>query len=383
MPKNKHRIDVREDRAPRVSFEEPEEALEVHPIAEVKKRVRVGDDFGVTKAGIVFRFNDGDEKTLILKEIPAETGKKPQTQAMLEETLLIETLAASPQDSVTYYAFAEDNYPGTPRRTETDLRYIDIRPFKRDYKLADPAAGVPGEPDELATLEELIARQRFNLNRAHRLAKHKAGDKVEGEDPLKVAGFEETLLGMTREFTEGIEALADEKVETMHKAESAMVAAVDALDRSKNAEAAIAMSEAQRNLVAARRELINIIGLKPMAAAAMRSFDRKQAQKIRKPKNKDEEADQVAAELEALAQDEEFVYATIVAASEEGQDAKAPEGEAAEAEEPSKDQPKKDAEEKKDAETKKDSDAKGQPRRERRTQEPRRAEGQPRTARRG
>ena len=51
--------------------------------------------------------------------------------------LLLEKLAASPTDSLTYYAFAEDNYPAGPRRTETDLRYIDIRPFKREYKLGE------------------------------------------------------------------------------------------------------------------------------------------------------------------------------------------------------------------------------------------------------
>jgi hypothetical protein len=41
----------------------------------------------------------------------------------------------TPQQSVTYYAFAEDNYPGGSRRTETDLRFVDIRPFKRIYKV--------------------------------------------------------------------------------------------------------------------------------------------------------------------------------------------------------------------------------------------------------
>ena len=81
LPKNKYRIDVREDRAPRVVFDEPDEALEVHPIAEVRHRARVDDDFGLTRAGIVFRFNDGEEKTLILKDFPLAKGKKPKTSA--------------------------------------------------------------------------------------------------------------------------------------------------------------------------------------------------------------------------------------------------------------------------------------------------------------
>lgn len=349
LPKNKHRIDVREDRAPRVAFEEPEEALEVHPVAEVKKRVRVGDDFGVTRAGIVFRFNDGEEKALILRDLAAEEGKKPRTAATLEETLLMETLAASPQDSVTYYAFAEDNFPAGPRRTETDLRYIDIRPFKRDYRLADPLGGAPGDPDELATLEELIARQRFNLNRAHRLARHKPTDKVDAEDPLKIAGFEETLLSITREFTEGIERIVGAPVEPLHRAEEAMLASVEALDRGRNAEAPPAMSEALKNLVAARRELVFVIGQDSAAARAMRNFDRKQAQKIRKPKGKDEEAEMVAAEIEELAQDEDFVYATIAAAMQGGEDGKGEKGQKSEEAEEAKDAEPKDSPEGKDA----------------------------------
>ena len=326
LPAKTHRIHVREDRAPRVAFEEPEEALEVHPVAEVLKRVRIGDDFGVTRAGIVFRFNDGEEQTLTSADLSTKAGEKPRTTATLEETLLMETLAASPRDSVTYYAFAEDNFPGSPRRTETDLRFIDIRPFKRDYKLADPDGGIPGEPDELATLEELIARQRFNLNRANRLSRRREKDKGFGEDPLKIAGFEEALLSMTREFTAGIENIVDAPVEALHSAEAAMLAAIEALDRGRNDEAPLAMSEAQKSLVAARRELFFMIGADPSAAMAMRNFDRKQAQKIRKPKDKDQEAEQIADEIEELAREEDFVYATIASADVRGSNNEAPEG---------------------------------------------------------
>ena len=311
LPKNKYRIDVRQDRAPRVVFDEPDEALEVHPIAEVRHRARVVDDFGLSRAGIVFRFNDGDEKTLIFKDFPVAKGQKPKTSATLEEMLLLETLNATPLDSVTYYAFAEDNYPGIPRRTETDLRYIDLRVFKREYKLAEPGSG-DGDPQELIALDELIARQRVNLNRANRFVKHKPTDRTEADDPLKIAGFEETLLNLTKDFTEGVERLADARVDSLHKALDAMQASIDSLDRGRNAEVPPAMAEALKHLVAARRDLQFLIGnSNPALAAAMRAFDRRQAQKIRKPKGKDEEAEEIADRLEELAKEEDFVYATI------------------------------------------------------------------------
>jgi hypothetical protein len=164
---------------------------------------------------------------------------------------------------------------------------------------------------ELTSLDELIARQRINLNRANRLARHKPTDRTEADDPLKIAGFEETLFNLTKEFTEGIEALADARVDSLHKALDAMQASVDALDRSRNAEAPPAMAEALKHLVAARRDLVFLIASNPALAARMRSFDRKQAQKIRKPKSKDQEAEEIADRLEELAQEEDLVYATI------------------------------------------------------------------------
>ncbi len=344
LPKKKYRIDVREDRAPRVAFDEPDEALEVHPIAEVRHRARVDDDFGLTRAGIVFRFNDGEEKALISKDYPTTPGRKPKVSDRLEEILLLETLAATPQDCVTYYAFAEDNFPGTPRRTETDLRYIDLRAFKREYKLAEPGSG-DGDPQELIVLDELIARQRVNLNRATRLAKRRPTDRTEADDPLKIAGFEEALLTLTKEFTEGVEALADARVEALHKAIDAMQASMDALDRSRNADAPPAMAEAHRQLVAARRELATLIGEDSPLAARLRAFDRRQAQKIRKPKTKDEEAEEIAERLEALAAEEDFVYATLAANPGGTEPAPQPSPEAKEGEkaEP-KDAPKKEGE---------------------------------------
>ena len=324
LPKKSYKIDVLEDRPPRVAFEQPDEALEVHPVAEILNRVRVGDDFGLTKAGIVFQFNAGDDQTLVVRDFKSGPAKSPTTAA-LEEMMLLEKLAASPTDSLTYYAFAEDNYPAGARRTETELRYIDIRPFKREYKVGDSPSGMEGT-DEFASLAELIARQRFNLNRAIRLAKHKPSDKTIADDPLKIAGFEETLAGLTREFTEGVEGIVGQRIEPLHAAEESMLGAIAALDHGQNARAPAHMSLALRHLIEARDTIRVAIGQDPAAARTMRNFDRMQAQKIRKPKKDEEEAEEIAEELEKLAEDEDFVYATLAAISMEQEKGQTKEG---------------------------------------------------------
>ena len=269
----------------------------------------MADDFGLARAGIVFQFNAGDEQTLVARNFKSEPGKS-QTTSALQEMLLLEKLSASPTDSLSYYAFAEDNYPAGARRTETELRYLDIRPFKREYKLAESADGME-EAEELTSLAELIARQRFNLNRANRLAKRKPFDKTIALDPIQIAGFEETLVGLTREFTEGVEGIVGQRIEPLHAAEEAMLGSIAALDHGQNAQAPPHMLVAVRHLVAARDTLRVLIAQDPAVARAMRGFDRSQRQKIRKPKKETEEAEEIVEQLEMLAQDEDFVYATL------------------------------------------------------------------------
>ena len=327
VPKNGYRIDVHEDRAPRVGFDEPDEALEVHPVAEVRNRVRVGDDFGLSKAGIVFRLNDGEEQTLLLKEFANGPDDKPTTAATIEEMLLVEKLKATPTDSILYYAFAEDNHPSGAKRTETDLRYLDIRPFKREYKSPD---GEPGDDNggQSTALSELIARQRFNLSRASRHAHRRPNDRSPTEDPLKIATFEEMLVGLVRDFTEGIEGIVGERVEPLHQAEEAMLASIEALDRGRTNDPPNRMAEALRHLIEVRRTFQVLVAGGGKAARAARAFDRTQTQKIRKPKGKNEEAEAVADELEQLAREEDFVYATLSGLKMDGDPAQpAPSGE--------------------------------------------------------
>jgi hypothetical protein len=342
LPENRYKIEVIEDRPPRVAFEEPDEALEVHPVSEVSNRVRVADDFGLTRAGIVFQFGSGDEQTLTVRDFVKEPAKS-RTTAALQEMLLLEKLAASPRDAVTYYAYAEDNDPSGPKRTETELRYIDIRPFKREYKLGQTPDEM-GVPDDLVSLNELIARQRYNLNRATRLARHKRGDRSVVDDPLKIAGFEEVLVEMTRSLTEGVEGIVGQRIEPLHQAEESMLAAVSALDHGQLEPAPRHMADALKHLIESRDTVRVAIAEDPSKSSELRSFDRMQAQKIRKPKKDQEEAEELADEVEKLAQDEDFVYATLAGImTQQGEGQSKGESDGENAEKPQiRDEPKKD-----------------------------------------
>lgn len=328
LAENKHRLRARLDEAPQVWFESPAEALEVHTLAEVLMRVRVSDDFGLSRAGIMFEVNNEEEYPLLAEDFAAaaeelETAGEltPQTRAALEKVLPLEHFELTQQDSVTYYAFAEDIRPGSPQRTESDLRFIDIRPFRRQYRLIDPMAGAGTQGPQLKTLEELIARQRYALNRAIRLSRvfeHAGQVDLSAVDSL--TKFEGELAQSTRELAEGLEARGIDETELLYQAETSMLAAADSLAAGKYDTATLQMRDALKDLIEGRNRLQIFIFKNPDRAllAQLRLFDRLQRQKLRRPKTDEEEAQQLVERLKELADTEDFVYATLAAAGPNG-----------------------------------------------------------------
>lgn len=134
------RIRVQPDAKPTIRFVKPPEELEVTPTTEITLAVDAGDDFGIQKLGVLCKVAGGETKTLWEKEFPSPE-KKPQ-ELQVEPVLFLENHELTFQDAVTYYAFVEDNYPGgEPRRAMTELRFIDIRPFKREYQVMKSSGG--------------------------------------------------------------------------------------------------------------------------------------------------------------------------------------------------------------------------------------------------
>jgi hypothetical protein len=321
LPENKYRIRVRQDQPPQVSFESPDEKIEVHTLAELLMRIRVRDDYGLSKAGVVFQINNEQEVPLIAEdfatvaaaadELAANGRVSPTTQAALEKVLPLEYFELTQKDSVMYFAYAEDNRPEKPQRSETDMRFIDIRPFKRTYTVIDPDPmnGMGGGPG-LKTLEELIQRQRYGLNRTMQIEKHAAVGRP--PDAVSLEGlmtFETELAGNVRDTGENLQSRGFDDVELFFQAEAAMLAAVDSLSVGKWENATLQMRDALKALIEARNLINLFIRKNPTAAqlAEMRFLDRLMAQKIRRPKTDKEEARELIRRLEQLIGEEAAV----------------------------------------------------------------------------
>ena len=289
-------------------------------------RIRAWDDYGLSKAGVVFQVNNEQEVPLIVQNFPIVSAAARElettgtvslvTRANLEKILPLEFFELTQKDSVMYFAFAEDNRPDRAQRAETDMRFIDIRPFKRTYQVLDPDPGTAmGMPSGLKSLEELIKRQRYALNRTLQIEKRAvAGQTPDASTLNQLTQFETELAQSTRDTAQGLEARGFDDTELLHQAEAAMLQAVDSLSVAKWENATLQMRDALKALIEQRDRTQEFILKNPSAAqlAALRAFDRQQAQKLRRPKSDKEEAKELIRRLEELISQEDGVVDALM-----------------------------------------------------------------------
>ena len=276
------RIKVRPDEKPTVRFIRPDESLGVTPITEVPIQVEARDDFGVTRVRICYKIGDGPEDTLHF----ADYTDQPVTAEGLA-TLYLEKHTLTYNDGIAYYAFVEDNYPGGPHRVVSDLRFIDILPFKQEFRLVEGEGSCNGSS---TTLEELIARQRTNLSRTFAFEKDQT---VPDETARRLAKYEEELAAATAEFAQGVGGIGGPRA-ALDEAALAMRAATESLTAKDLPSARPREEAALKGLISARQNLRKLLKLNSSSqASACRKFDRQQAQKIRRPPH-DESKQQLA-----------------------------------------------------------------------------------------
>src|SRR5439155_9865839 len=133
-------IDVLTDQTPSVSFAKPGRDTQATAVEEVFTEVRADDDFGVKQVQMFYSVNGGPEKTIGLFG-----GAKALTEVTATHTIYLEELGLQPGDFVSYYAKATDNDAVQGAKTATsDIYFVEIRPFRKDYKPAQSMAGGGG-----------------------------------------------------------------------------------------------------------------------------------------------------------------------------------------------------------------------------------------------
>jgi hypothetical protein len=190
-------IDVLADQPPSVSFTRPGRDTSVSPIEEVFAEANAVDDYGVTNLELVYSVNGGPEKVLKLFN-----GTKRLPEVSAGHTFYLEELDVQPGDAVSYYARAADNSAGGANQATSDLYFLRIRPFKKDFRQAQSQGGGGGGGGGAGQVEALSEQQRqvisatFNVQRDR---KKVSADKL--RENSKVVALSQSRL---REQVEGL-----------------------------------------------------------------------------------------------------------------------------------------------------------------------------------
>ncbi len=133
-------IDALDDQPPSIRLEKPGRDIKVTPIEEVLVEVGAEDDYGLRTLQLIYSVNGNPEDTLDLFDGARRTKEMSATY-----TFYLEELSLQPGDLISYYAQVTDNNRVGGRRTvTTDIYFMGVRPFGRDYRQADQGGGGGG-----------------------------------------------------------------------------------------------------------------------------------------------------------------------------------------------------------------------------------------------
>src|SRR5690606_38869665 len=135
-------------------------------VEEVFVEVSAEDDFGIAELELVYNVNGGEERVVKLLN-----AAQPLPEASAGHTFYLEELDLKPGDLISYYARAKDNGGANAKEATSDIFFMNVRPFGRDYRQAEQAGGGGGggqqgeNPGELSQRQREIITATFNLIR--------------------------------------------------------------------------------------------------------------------------------------------------------------------------------------------------------------------------
>jgi len=192
-------ITVVEDQPPQVAVVKPGRDRKVTKLEEVLAEAKADDDFGVRSLQLLFSVNGGKEESIDLFGGSKGTSKSISGT----HTFFMEEYDLQPGDIIAYYARAKDAF----NTTESDIYFLEIRPFGRDVSQSQ-TAGMQGGGGESASV--LSARQKEILAATWRLVKDKKAYNASqyAENLRLVAGSQLKLQQEARTLTERIQRRA-------------------------------------------------------------------------------------------------------------------------------------------------------------------------------
>src|SRR5262245_61149065 len=168
-------IDVIDDQAPSVRFSKPGRDTQASPVEELFLEARADDDYGVKQLQLFYSANGAPPKAITLFG-----GPKPLAEVSAGHTIYLEELGLKPGDFVSYYAKATDTDSiGGPKTATSDIYFVQIRPFRKDYKPAQSQAMAGGGGGGQNSVGQLSQQQREIVAATFNAVRDKAKTKPE------------------------------------------------------------------------------------------------------------------------------------------------------------------------------------------------------------
>ncbi|MFN8572440.1 MAG: DUF4175 family protein [Gemmatimonadaceae bacterium] len=159
-------IDALEDNPPTVRFVKPGRDTRPTSTDEVLVEVAATDDYGVAKVELTYSVNGGPNQNVVLTESSRRSRDLSATH-----TFFLDELKLQPGDVVSYWATATDaGPPGGKRSSTSDIYFLTVRPFGRDYRQNQQGGGGGGggsqdTPGTLTQAQREIVAATFKTDR--------------------------------------------------------------------------------------------------------------------------------------------------------------------------------------------------------------------------
>lgn len=126
-------IDVLPNRPADLKLIAPAKDVEASPIEELDVRASAWDDFGLARVGLSYSLAGRPPVDVVLG-----SGLPGKQHAPVEHAIAFEQLHAEPDQLLSYYFWAEDlDSAGKPRRTSSDMFFVEIRHFEEIFRQGD------------------------------------------------------------------------------------------------------------------------------------------------------------------------------------------------------------------------------------------------------
>ena len=208
------------DAAPLVEVRRPAGDREITPLEEVVIEALAEDDYALARFDLVYAVAGEAERIVDL------LGAEPVARGAGAHTLHAEDLDVSPGDVISYYLRAGDANPARVGDTRSDIYFLEVRPFEREFEDAPSQSSLSmdaGTIGQLAAVQKEIIAATWRLDGRPDLAANDA-------DLVAVASAQaelrQTALGAAARTLQRQGARAERE---------ALAAAVDAMARAEEA----------------------------------------------------------------------------------------------------------------------------------------------------